>query len=504
MLPPWCVCVCVVFVIHSSVLCVPPLFLSDFSNAMDRPNYRVEQLEASWAECERPPYVRTDLVSLLAASQQCVQSYIATHEEEVKCLRHGQLTSEQQPQHDRPPCEDKDADGDGDGEAAGGPSSASSSSPSPPALNDPGWESLFSSVVKIQAPMVRCSRPAFRKLCRVWGTDVSYTHMILADSFSRSAQARHCDFATYVGEDRLVVQLAAKSAPAAATAAVLLAPYCDAIDLNCGCPQKWAMQEGVGAALLEKPELVADMVRAVHNSCPGLLLPCVVKMRVYDDVRRSVDFARQCEAAGASWLTVHGRTPFSTPNARVQWESIRLVQDSVEVPVVANGDVASPSSAVATALGCGVGAVMAANGLLQNPAAFFLPKSGKELGRECTFMPSGRTVLRTALLGEDGEQDCLLDSARPQPPGSGAWPGCAQRLWSLPATPLEVLSDFVRAAVATDLAFPAVVSHVLRMSRAYLSPTERTYVSALHSTVSVLAVLQELGLYTDRGRIHYA
>ncbi len=324
-----------------------------------------------------------------------------------------------------------------------------------------------SDIVKIQAPMVRCSRPPFRKLCRLWGTDVSYTHMIMADSFSRSEEARVCEFALYTGENRLVSQIAAKSGPTAAAAASILAPYCDAIDLNCGCPQKWAMKEGVGSALLESPQLVADMVSCVRNSAA---VPCVVKMRVNDDPRRSVDFARQVEAAGAAWITVHGRTPQDQPSAPVRCDVIKLIKESVSVPVVANGAVESIDDAMDTALKCNVGAVMSARGLLANPAAFYVPAPTERLTFGLGEFSSPVTIME------------LHESLR--------------RL-----CPVEVISDFLRLATYCDLPLRATSHHVMLMTERYLSPAERLYVSQQRSNVALVEALRSLGLLIEGGKV---
>ncbi|RNF24697.1 putative tRNA-dihydrouridine synthase 4 [Trypanosoma conorhini] len=351
-------------------------------------------------------------------------------------------------------------------------------------------EGAYLGLVKVQAPMVRCSRPAFRKLCRLWGTDVSYTHMIMADSFTRSSAARKADFSIYAGEDRLVTQIASCSGPLAAQAATLLAPYCDAIDLNCGCPQRWVMKEGLGSALLQKPEVVADMLSCIRNGLSGgLSLPCVVKMRVEDDVRRSVDFARQCEAAGCGWLTVHGRTPSCSAHAPVRLDAIRTVRECVSIPVVANGGVNNPQTALKTALAAGVGGVMSATGLLANPASFYVPRDDEEL----RFAPQrcGVDVALEASVGRCAGSDAgsaTVDGA------NAAWPKV------LHCCPVEVISDFIRLSCVMDLPSKATSMHLLKMGGNYLSPTERVFVAQMHSSFSVVSTFQQLGLYTQEGK----
>ncbi|XQJ30438.1 Dihydrouridine synthase (Dus)/Histidine biosynthesis protein, putative [Leishmania guyanensis] len=402
------------------------------------------------------------------------------------------------------------------------------------------WRQLYCSLCFIQAPMVRCSRPAFRQVCRSWGTRIGYTHMLIAESFVKSPHARHAEFALYEGENRLVVQLAAKSGTDAAEAALLLRPYCDAIDLNCGCPQRWAMKDGIGAALLDQPERVADMVRSIRNampdgntapmmvgiggacsSCPATappFLPCVVKMRIKDDLRNSVDFARQCEAAGASWLTVHGRSATSQPSAAVQFEAVKLIRENLSVPVVLNGGVRDVSTAMEAALRTGCGGLMSANGLLDNPAMFYSGASRAAMEAELSFVASRcewspQTCDPVALPSPPAAPDAFSKAFSPVRPVSFLWaPNRSSAdavllrytvpdLWQTAVTPREVISDFMRAAIRTDLTVPTTVQQVLRMARLYVSPAERNHLVLLRSNLSVLNSLQDIGVYVEGGRI---
>lgn len=68
--------------------------------------------------------------------------------------------------------------------------------------------------------------------------------MILADSFTNSAIAREMELQTTINEAPLIVQFASSNPLQLAHAALLVAPYCAGIDLNCGCPQSWACKEG--------------------------------------------------------------------------------------------------------------------------------------------------------------------------------------------------------------------------------------------------------------------
>jgi tRNA-dihydrouridine synthase 4 len=136
--------------------------------------------------------------------------------------------------------------------------------------------------------------------------------MILADVFKSSEFARESDFSTNDRDDPVVIQFAASNGSDLADAAELASPYVSGIgmysaparrksqfheakhghfiDINCGCPQKWAIQEKIGAHLMSQPETVRDMIRTVKGR---LNIPCSIKIRVhpdlkYDDVPKSM------------------------------------------------------------------------------------------------------------------------------------------------------------------------------------------------------------------------
>ncbi|XP_072097623.1 uncharacterized protein [Mobula birostris] len=195
-------------------------------------------------------------------------------------------------------------------------------------------------VVKICAPMVRYSKLAFRSLVRRYDCELCFTPMIIASAFLKSGKARDSEFTTNFGDRPLVVQFAANSSQDLADAARIVSPFVDGVDLNCGCPQRWAMAEGYGACLINKPELVQDMVRKVRNQveCPEFSVS--IKIRLHKDLTRTVDLCRKAEAAGISWITVHGRET-EERHQPVHYDAIKIIKENLTIPVVANGDVRS-------------------------------------------------------------------------------------------------------------------------------------------------------------------
>ncbi|XP_071071618.1 tRNA-dihydrouridine(20a/20b) synthase [NAD(P)+]-like [Dasypus novemcinctus] len=224
-------------------------------------------------------------------------------------------------------------------------------------------------VVKICAPMVRYSKLAFRTLVRKYSCDLCYTPMIVAADFVKSIKARDSEFTTNQGDCPLIVQFAANDARLLSDAACIVCPYANGIDINCGCPQRWAMAEGYGACLINKPELVQDMVKQVKNQVENPRFSVSIKIRIHDDLTRTVDLCRKAEATGVSWISVHGRT-VEERHQPVHYDAIKIIKENMSIPVIANGDIKSLKEAENVWQITGADGVMVARGLLANPAMF--------------------------------------------------------------------------------------------------------------------------------------
>jgi tRNA-dihydrouridine synthase C len=150
----------------------------------------------------------------------------------------------------------------------------------------------------------------------------------------------------------------------AAQAAALGAP---AIDLNFGCPAKTVNKHRGGAVLLDEPELIYQIVKAVRQAVPQEI-PVSAKMRLgYLDEAHTLDNARAIEAAGAAWLTIHARTKADAYRPPAFWHKIAPVKAAVGINIIANGEIWTPEDAAQCQIESGCVDVMVGRGAVTRP-----------------------------------------------------------------------------------------------------------------------------------------
>jgi tRNA-dihydrouridine synthase 1 len=222
------------------------------------------------------------------------------------------------------------------------------------------------------APMVDQSELAFRMLCRRHGATCAYTPMIHARLFVESPKYREEIFTTCAADRPLLVQFCANDPDMLLEAAKMVAPVCDGVDINFGCPQRIAKKGRYGAFLMDDWATIDALIRKLDEELP---VPVTAKIRVYDDLETSVKYAQMVEAAGAQLVAVHGRTREQkrAADVRANWAYIAEIKKTLKVPVLANGDVRTLAEARKCLEATGADGVLSADPLLENPSLFSDP-----------------------------------------------------------------------------------------------------------------------------------
>ena len=220
------------------------------------------------------------------------------------------------------------------------------------------------------APMAGVTDRAYRELCMSMGAGFCVSEMVSSKALSFgskkseelmdiSSQERPCGIQIF-GDDPSCMAEAAEAA---------MRHNPDIIDINMGCPAPKISGNGSGSALMKDPELCGRITNAVVKA---VSVPVTVKIRKGwdDDMINAPEVAIICEQAGASAITVHGRTRKQFYKPPVDYDIIRQVKQSVSIPVIANGDVDSAQKAKQVLDYTGCDFVMIGRASLGNPWIF--------------------------------------------------------------------------------------------------------------------------------------
>jgi tRNA-dihydrouridine synthase B len=228
-----------------------------------------------------------------------------------------------------------------------------------------GSFSLHSRV--FQSPLAGVTDQVFRHLVRRQAKDsMVYTEMVSATGLHYARELPKI-MEVGAGEHPIGIQLFDCRPNFLAEAAKMAEQEgADIIDINMGCPVNKITKNGGGSSLLREPEIAEAAVRAVVEA---VNLPVTVKTRLgwSDQEITVVDFARRLEAAGASLLTIHGRTRAQQFTGAARWEWVRAVKEAVTIPVIVNGDVMDVDSAIKALAISGADGVMCARGTMGDP-----------------------------------------------------------------------------------------------------------------------------------------
>ncbi|KAK3494662.1 dihydrouridine synthase-domain-containing protein [Neurospora hispaniola] len=181
----------------------------------------------------------------------------------------------------------------------------------------------------------------------------------------------------------LFVQFCANDPAYLLSAAKLVAPYCDAVDLNLGCPQGIAKRGQYGSFLQENQELIFELINTLHKE---LDIPVTAKIRILDTKEATLKYAQNVLRAGASILTVHGRRREQKGHQTglADWEYIRYLRENLpkETVIFANGNILQHADLEKCLAATGADGVMSAEGNLSDPGLFARPPAVGEEGRE--------------------------------------------------------------------------------------------------------------------------
>ncbi|MDO5715196.1 MAG: tRNA dihydrouridine synthase DusB [Tissierellia bacterium] len=224
-------------------------------------------------------------------------------------------------------------------------------------------------MVKISlAPMAGFTDRTFREICASYHLDYMVTEMVSAKALVYGDRKTKDLLNISKEEGDVAVQIFGSDPAIMKEAAAILNDYnFSMVDINMGCPAPKIVKNGSGSALLRNPPLVYDIVKAVVE---GSNKPVSVKIRKGIDGSSALFAAKEIEQAGASLLTVHGRTREQFYQGKADWKFIKKVKRDLRIPVFGNGDIDSFSSAKKAVDETEVDGISIGRGAIGNPFIF--------------------------------------------------------------------------------------------------------------------------------------
>lgn len=219
------------------------------------------------------------------------------------------------------------------------------------------------------APMAGITDRPFRIICKEYGAGLVCTEMVSSKGlFYKDSKT---DLLLNMKDEKrpISVQIFGNDIEAMKCAAEYVSNFADIIDINMGCPAPKVVKNGDGSKLLLNLDLVENIVSEVVKSSK---VPVTVKIRKGWDSNNivAVEAAKRIEKAGASAITIHGRTRDEFYSGVADWDIIKQVKKSVNIPVIGNGDIKSKEDAIKMFEYTGVDGIMVGRASLGNPWIF--------------------------------------------------------------------------------------------------------------------------------------
>ncbi len=243
------------------------------------------------------------------------------------------------------------------------------------------------------APVAGYSDRAFRSICTDFGADFAYTEMVSSEALTRGNEKTEALMRRAPNEKNYAVQIFGGIPETMANAArlVLEKTSCECIDINGGCPVPKIIKSGAGSELTKNPDKLFSIVKAVCDASKnyegsrtdknggivgysGKVVPVTVKIRTGWDSEHITwkECAQAAIEAGASAITLHGRTRAQGYEGKASWQTIAELVKFVNgrIPVFGNGDAFTPEDAKNMLEQTGCSGVMFARGAMGNPFIF--------------------------------------------------------------------------------------------------------------------------------------
>jgi len=235
----------------------------------------------------------------------------------------------------------------------------------------------------ILAPMVRVGTFPMRLLAIKYGADLVFNQELIDHKVTRVVRRTNEKYGSVdfidkstdklifrtFPDEKVIFQIGSSDAIRCLNACTLIQNDVLGVDLNMGCPKKFSVLGGMGAALLSKPDIVEDIVKTLkRNLRSNLSVTC--KIRLLQDEKSTLELCRRLEKLEINALTVHARYIADRPSSVARIKLIKPITECLHIPCVYNGDIYKYSDIERAKQMTGCSSVMIARGAQWNVSVF--------------------------------------------------------------------------------------------------------------------------------------
>ncbi len=228
----------------------------------------------------------------------------------------------------------------------------------------------FADVRRLLSPMAGVTDRPFREICRRFGVDMGFCEFASAAGLTYGGEATWALVDTEGEAGRVGIQIFGSDPEHMMAATRLLNDrQMDVLDINFGCPAKKVVKKCGGSALLADLPLLEKIVQAVVSESR---VPVTAKIRTGwdEDTVNYQEVGLLLQEAGMGWVTIHGRTRAQKYKGEANWDRIADLVETLDIPVIGNGDVVDGASYRRMVEHTGCHAVMIGRGAIGNPWIF--------------------------------------------------------------------------------------------------------------------------------------
>ena len=218
----------------------------------------------------------------------------------------------------------------------------------------------------ILAPMAGISNLPYRRIMKSCGAGLVFSEMVSANGLVRDGAKTEQLLTTHPEEYPLGIQLFGSDPQVLAEGIQRLKIPPALVDLNMGCPVKKVIRNGSGSALLQHPDLIARILKAVR---PHVIGPLTIKIRSGWDMHHInfLEVGRIAQEEGIDAITLHPRTRCQGFSGRANWKHIGELKQAVNIPVFGSGDIMTVDDGLRMLHETGCDALMIGRGGYGNP-----------------------------------------------------------------------------------------------------------------------------------------